>query len=70
MCSSDLKEIKIVFAEGCFDNFDGTQEELQEMIAQIRQMASDGTLQEKSQPIDIDDEEFIKAMQNQMRPRQ
>ena len=64
------KELKIEFAPGCFDNFDGTQEELQEMIAQIRQMASDGTLQEKSQPIDIDDEEFIKAMQNQMRPRQ
>ena len=68
--TQEKKEIKIVFAEGCFDNFDGTQEELQEMIAQIRQMASDGTLQEKSQPIDIDDEEFIKAMQNQMRPRQ
>ena len=32
------KEIKIEFAEGCFDNFDGTQEELQEMIAMIRQM--------------------------------
>ena len=68
--TQEKKEIKIVFAEGCFDNFDGTQEELQEMIAQIRQIASDGTLQEKSQPIDIDDEEFIKAMQNQMRPRQ
>ena len=68
--TQEKKELKIVFAPGCFDNFDGTQEELQEMIAQIRQMASDGTLQEKSQPIDIDDEEFIKAMQNQMRPRQ
>jgi hypothetical protein len=66
----EKKELKITFAPGCFDNFDGTQEELQALIAEIRQMASDGTLQEKSQPIDIDDEEFIKAMQNQMRPRQ
>ena len=68
--TQEKKEIKIVFAEGCFDNFNGTQEELQALIAEIRQMASDGTLQEKAEPIDIDDEEFIKAIQNQMRPRQ
>ena len=37
------KEIKVEFAPGCFDNFDGTQEELQEMIAMIRQMVNDGT---------------------------
>ena len=68
--TQEKKELKIVFAPGCFDNFNGTQEELQALIAEIRQMANDGTLQEKAQPIDIDDEEFIKAMQNQMRPRQ
>ena len=68
--TQEKKEIKIVFAEGCFDNFNGTQEELQALIAEIRQMANDGTLQEKAEPIDIDDEEFIKAIQNQMRPRQ
>ena len=67
---NEQPKYKITFAEGCFDDFDGTQEELQEMIAHIRQMASDGTLQEKAEPIDIDDEEFIKAIQNQMRPRQ
>ena len=68
--TQEKKELKIVFAPGCFDNFNGTQEELQALIAEIRQMASDGTLQEKAQPIDIDDEEFIKALQGQMRPRQ
>ena len=64
------KPLKVVFTPGCFDNFDGTQEELQDLIAQIRQMASDGTLLEKSEPLGIDDEEFIKALQGQMRPRQ
>lgn len=68
--TQEKKELKIVFAPGCFDNFNGTQEELQALIAEIRQMASDGTLQEKAQPIDIDDEEFIKALQGQMKPRQ
>ena len=64
------KELKIEFAPGCFDNFDGTQEELQEMIAMIRQMVNDGTLEENSTPVDPEDEEFIKFMENQMKPRQ
>ena len=64
------KEIKIEFAEGCFDNFDGTQEELQEMIAQIRQMANDGTLEQNSTPVDPDDEELIKFLEQKTRTRQ
>ena len=64
------KEIKIEFAEGCFDNFDGTQEELQEMIAMIRQMVADGTLEENSTPVDPDDEELIKFLEQKTRPRQ
>ena len=64
------KEIKIQFAPGCFDNFNGTQEELQEMIAQIRQMAADGTLEQNSTPVDPEDEEFIKFMETKMKPRQ
>lgn len=32
------KDFKIVFAPGCFDNFDGTQEELDELVAQIQSM--------------------------------
>lgn len=64
------KEIKIEFAEGCFDNFDGTQEELQEMIAMIRQMVNDGTLEENSTPVDPEDEEFIKFLETKINPRQ
>ena len=67
---TEPKDLKIEFAPGCFDNFEGTQEELQEMIAMLHQMVADGTLDENSTPVDPDDEEFIKAMQNRMKPRQ
>jgi hypothetical protein len=32
------KDFKIVFAPGCFDSFDGSQEELDELLAQIHGM--------------------------------
>ena len=67
---TEPKDLKIEFAPGCFDNFEGTQEELQEMIAMLHQMVADGTLDENSTPVDPDDEEFVKAMQNRMKPRQ
>ena len=53
------KKPEIVFAPGCFDNFDGTQEELQELIASIHQMNEDGTLFENSEPVDDDEAEEI-----------
>jgi hypothetical protein len=61
---------KIIFAEGCFDGFDGTQEELAAMLADIHQMAEDGTLFQNSAPVDEADEEFIKFMQSKVQPRQ
>ena len=67
---NEPKDLKIEFAPGCFDNFEGTQEELQEMIAMLHQMVADGTLDENSTPVDLDDEEFINAMQEKTRPRQ
>jgi hypothetical protein len=38
------KNIKLTFAPGCFDNFEGTQEELDAMIKEIKDKAEDGTL--------------------------
>ena len=61
---------KIIFAEGCFDNFDGTEEELAAMLADIHQMAESGALFENATPIDEADEEFIKFMQSKVQPRQ
>lgn len=51
----DLKELKIEFAPGCFDNFDGSQEELDELIAEITQMIRSGEIHEKSREVDIDE---------------
>jgi len=45
-------ELKLVFAEGCFDDFDGTQEELDELIAHITELAKSGELLEKSVALD------------------
>ena len=58
------KKPEIVFAPGCFDNFDGTQEELQELIASIHQMAEDGTLFDNSEPVDDDEAEQIMQRMN------
>ncbi len=49
------KKIKINFAPGCFDNFEGTQEELDELVAQITQLAESGELLERSRPLDLDE---------------
>lgn len=56
------KKLEIVFAPGCFDSFDGTQEELQELLAEIRQMAENGTLLENSEPLPAEEEEKMWEM--------
>lgn len=61
---------KVIFAPGCFDNFDGTEAELAEMLADIHQMAESGALFENSQPVDETDEDFIKFMQAKIALRQ
>jgi len=45
----------ITFAPGAFDNFDGTQEELDGLVAEIQRMADSGELEENSIPLDTDD---------------
>lgn len=48
--------IKLVFAPGCFDGFEGTQEELDALINEIERGFADGTFLEKSVPIeDLED---------------
>lgn len=51
----DLKEVKIQFAPGCFDDFDGTQEELDGLISEITRLIRSGELLEQSEPIDMDE---------------
>lgn len=58
------KELKIVFAEGAFDGFEGTQEELDELIADLHKQLADGTLFENSIPVSPDDPDFLAAIGN------
>lgn len=53
---SEKKSLKIVFDPGCFDNFDGTQEELDQLVAEIEALAESGELFENSR--DITDEDW------------
>lgn len=48
------KKLKITFAPGCFDNFDGTQEELDELIAEIQKGFESGEFLTQSKPLDVD----------------
>jgi hypothetical protein len=54
MNNEEKKPLEVVFAPGCFDDFDGTQEELDEMIAEINRLAETGELFERSLPVDLD----------------
>ena len=39
---------KLEFAPGCFDDFEGTQEELEEVIRMIEDMIEDGSIMKKA----------------------
>ena len=54
---TDKKPPELVFAPGCFDNFDGTPEELAAMLADLHQMVEDGTLMENSTRLTEEEEE-------------
>lgn len=53
--NENKKITEIIFAPGCFDNFEGTQEELNELIEKIKAMVESGELLENSTPVDIED---------------
>jgi hypothetical protein len=52
------KKTKIEFAPGCFDNFDGTQEELDALMVQIQEMFDSGEAHLNAVPLDDLDELF------------
>lgn len=49
------KKLKVEFAPGAFDNFDGTQEELNELMAEIHRMVDTGEIFENSKTVDFDE---------------
>ncbi len=51
---TEKKKMEVVFAPGCFDNFDGTQDELDQLIKEIQEHAENGTLFENSNPVSME----------------
>jgi len=53
--SVSKKEMKIEFAPGAFDNFSGTQEELEAFITELKNMIQSGEFFEVGEEVDIDE---------------
>ncbi len=62
---------KIVFAPGCFNAFEGTQEELDSLIQRITELVETGEIFENATPVDFDDEddEFEETLNAAIQPR-
>lgn len=71
---AENKPVKIEFAPGCFDDFEGTQEELDELIKEVTHMFSTMTpeeLEAQSREVNFDelleeDPEFAEALMNKL----
>ena len=57
------KPMKIVFAPGCFDNLDMSQEELDEFVKMIQDKVADGSLFEEARALDPDDPEDAELLE-------
>ena len=53
---TEKKPLKVIFDPGCFDNFEGTQAELDEFVKQIQEFAESGLLFENS--VELTDEDI------------
>jgi|LakMenEpi03Aug12_release.lakeMendotaPanAssembly.Ray.scaffolds.fasta_scaffold380446_2 hypothetical protein len=67
--TTEKKPLQVIFAPGCFDHFDGTQEELDDLVAEINKMVKSGEIFDKSNPIDPDtmSEEELEMLANIMK---
>jgi hypothetical protein len=52
---TEEKKLKVEFAPGAFDNFDGTQEELDELMVEIHRMVESGDFLKNSKRVDFDE---------------
>lgn len=64
---TEEKKMKLEFAPGCFDNFEGTQEELDDLVAEIQRMFESGEMEANAVQVDLDtlieeDPEYAEAI--------
>ena len=71
--TKEKKALKLEFAPGCFDSFEGTQAELDEMVAEIHRMFESGEMEANATPVDFDElfedepeyaEKIVQALDN------
>ena len=60
------KPMKIVFAPGCFDSFEGTQEELDELVAAIHREFESGNFLENSRELTDEDWEDMDSVEREI----
>jgi hypothetical protein len=53
--TEEKKAKTLEFAPGCFDSFEGTQEELDDLMSEIQRMFDSGEMEANSKPVDIDE---------------
>ena len=53
--TDEKKALTLEFAPGCFDGFEGTQEELDDLMAEIQRMFDSGEMEANATPVDIDE---------------
>ena len=58
--TKDVK-VKVVFAEGSMNEFDGTQEELDALVAEIKEMVANGAFEDAT-PITEEEEEELNLL--------
>lgn len=59
--------LEVKFAPGCFDTFDGTQQELDALMVEIQETFANMTPEElESQSTPVDEEELEQALQEVM----
>lgn len=68
---AESAELKIEFAPGCLDSFEGTQEELDELLTEIKRMFASGEAQQQARQINWDDvdPEDAAALEHMMQER-
>ena len=49
------KPKQVIFAPGCFDDFDGTQEELDALVKEITEMVDSGEIFDQAKVIDYEE---------------
>ena len=57
--TEEKKPLKIVFEPGCFDQFEGSQEELNELMEAIQKQFESGDFLENSRAVD---EEYLEEL--------